>query len=43
MLQKNEIKGIIINKIDVSVFSDIFFKTILENIIEIKKGGKGQN
>ena len=31
------------NKIDVGVFSDIFYTKILENIIDLKKGAKRQS
>ena len=31
------------NEIDVSVFSDIFYKKLLENIIDLKKGAKRQS
>ena len=31
------------NKIDVSIFNDIFYKKLLENIIDLKKGAKRQS
>lgn len=42
MKKNNVLKGNKRNEIDVSVFSDIFYKKILENIIDLKKGSKRQ-
>ena len=42
MIKNNVLKGHKRNKIDVGVFSDIFYTKILENIIDLKKGAKRQ-
>ena len=43
MKKNNKLKGNKRNEIDVSVFSDIFYTKILENIIDLKKGAKRQS
>lgn len=43
-MKKNcNLKGIQKNTIDVSVFSNIFYTKLLENIIDLKKGAKRQS
>ena len=43
-MKKNNLqKRILKNEIDVSVFSNIFYTKILENIIDLKNGAKRQS
>jgi len=42
MIKNNVLKGHKRNEIDVSVFSNIFYTKLLENIIDLKKGAKRQ-
>ena len=43
MIKNNVLKGHKRNEIDVSVFSNIFYTKLLENIIDLKKGAKRQS
>ena len=43
MKKNNVLKGHKRNEIDVSVFSNIFYTKLLENIIDLKKGAKRQS
>ena len=43
MKKNNKLKGYKRNEIDISVFSNIFYTKLLENIIDLKKGAKRQS
>ena len=43
MKKVNNFKRYKRNEIDVSIFSDIFYTKLLENIIDLKKGAKRQS